>query len=273
MKGGAIGVFDSGIGGLTVLKEVIRVLPLEDTIYLGDTARVPYGTKSSVVVTRYAKENAQFLVEREIKFLVIACNTASALALPSLKEKFSVPMIGVIEPGVKGAIQATKSKRIGVIGTEGTINSGAYQETIHRLEPSIQVFGRPCPLFVPLVEEGWVNNQITKLTAESYLKDLREGNIDTLILGCTHYPVLKKTIEEIMGSEVTLVDSAYETAKEVSTILKEKGLLKSTSKGPLHKFYVTDLPGRFIRVARKFLNEGLMEEVRQAEMAQMGKFS
>jgi len=269
MEEGAIGVFDSGIGGLTVLKEIIKLLPQEDTIYLGDTARVPYGIKSSMVVTKYAQENAQFLTEKAIKFLVIACNTASAFALSSLEEKFTLPIVGVIEPGAKGAIRVTKSKRVGVIGTEGTINSQAYQKTINRLDPSIQIFGKPCPLFVPLVEEGWIDNQIVKLTAESYLQDTKGRGIDALILGCTHYPVLKKIIGDTVGSEIALIDSAFETAKEVSNILKKKGILRRRNKNPFHKFYVTDLPDRFIRVARKFLNEELMDEVGQAEIAHM----
>ncbi len=267
IEDGAVGVFDSGIGGLTVLREIIKSLPQEEIIYLGDTARVPYGTKSSVVVRRYAQENARFLMEKSVKFLVIACNTASALALPFLKEEFSIPMIGVIEPGSKSAALATRSKRVGVIGTEGTINSGVYQNTINRLDPSINVFGKPCPLFVPLVEEGWIDNQVVRITAQTYLEDLKKSNIDTLILGCTHYPVLKKTIEDTMGDKVTLIDSAQETAKEAAVILRKKGLIKNSNKTRLHQFYVTDVPERFIRVARKFLNDELMEEIRRTELA------
>ncbi len=186
----AIGIFDSGVGGLTVLKEIVRVLPQEDTIYLGDTARVPYGTKSPETVTRYSQQITSFLVSRDIKLLVVACNTASAFSLDALKERFPIPIVGVIEPGSRRAAAVTRTGKVGVIGTEGTIRSSAYAKAIKRMNPEIEVITRACPLFVPLAEEGWVDNEVARLTARIYLQGLKEEGVDTLVLGCTHYPLL-----------------------------------------------------------------------------------
>jgi glutamate racemase len=253
----AIGIFDSGVGGLTVLKEIIRTVPQEDTIYLGDTARVPYGTKSPETVTRYAHEITSFLVKRDIKLLVTACNTASAVSLDSLKKGFSLPIVGVIEPGARRAACVTRSGKVGVIGTEGTIRSSAYAKAIKRINADIEVVTRPCPLFVPLAEEGWVDNEVTRLTARIYLDGLKNDGVDTLVLGCTHYPILKEVIAETMGPEVKLVDSAEETARTVADILRNNNLIRPASEKGNHHFFVTDVPAGFIRVGNRFLGDKL----------------
>jgi glutamate racemase len=233
------------------------VLPQEDTIYFGDTARVPYGTKSPETVTRYAHEITSFLIRRDIKLLVVACNTASAVALPSLKRHFPIPVVGVIEPGARRAVEVSRSGRIGVIGTAGTIRSSAYTRAIKRLRPEAEVLTRACPLFVPLAEEGWVDNQVARLTAESYLLELREAGVDTLVLGCTHYPLLKAIIADVMGPGVTLVDSAAETALTVAGILGQKKMLRPASEAGNHHYFVSDIPAGFIRVGNRFLGERL----------------
>ena len=261
----AIGIFDSGVGGLTVLRELTRVLPQEDTIYFGDTARVPYGTKSPDTVIRYAQEIAAFLTTRDIKLLVVACNTASAVALPTLRRQLSIPVVGVIEPGARRAVQVTKSGVVGVIGTAGTIRSSAYTRAIKRLNPNISVLAKPCPLFVPLAEEGWTDNEIARLTAHQYLDEVREAGVDSLVLGCTHYPLLKKIIAEAMGPRVTLVDSAEETARTVAEILREKKLLRPVAEQGNHHYYVTDVPAGFIRVGNRFLG-GRLGDVYQVSL-------
>ena len=225
----AIGIFDSGVGGLTVFKEIRRQLPGEELLYLGDTARVPYGTKSPRTVLRYALEAASFLVERGVKLLVVACNTASSVALPALEERFSLPVVGVIVPGAGKAVALTRDRRVGVIGTEGTVKSGAYTRAIHGLDSAISVFSASCPLFVPLAEEGWAEHSVTRLTAQEYLTPLLCQGIDTLVLGCTHYPLLKKTLREVAGAGVTLVDSAAETARCVADLPAVHGLARPTS--------------------------------------------
>jgi glutamate racemase len=259
-----VGIFDSGIGGLTVLREIERLLPWEDTIYLGDTARVPYGTKSRETVIRYAVENAHYLLNEKIKLLVVACNTASAFALEILQQTLGIPVIGVIEPGALKAVEIARTNRIGVVGTEGTIRSGAYFDAIKRHDQKVAVFTKPCPLFVPLAEEGWTNNSVARMTAEQYLQDLKEELVDTLVLGCTHYPLLKGVIGEVMGDEVTLVDSAEETAAEVKRVLKEEKMLKrEMGRKGCHTFYVTDSPGRFITIGRRFLG-AVLDQVKLA---------
>lgn len=261
----AIGVFDSGVGGLTVLKEIVRALPQEDTVYLGDTARVPYGTKSPETVVRYSHQIAEFLVSRDIKLLVVACNTASAVALDSLKESFSIPIVGVIEPGARRAVSVTRSGKVAVIGTEGTVKSSAYTKAIKRLAPEVQVVSRACPLFVPLAEEGWVDNEVARLTARTYLQGLTDEGIDTLVLGCTHYPLLKPVIAEVMGPAVTLVDSAEETARTVAEILGESSLLRPAAEQGNHHYFVTDIPAGFIRVGNRFLG-GRLGDVYQVSL-------
>ena len=266
----AIGVFDSGVGGLTVLKEIIKVMPQEDTIYLGDTARVPYGSKSPETVTRYARQITTFLVSRDIKLLVVACNTASAVSLTALKKEFAIPIVGVIEPGARRAASVTRSGKVGVIGTSGTIKSSAYAKAIKRINPEIEVVTRACPLFVPLAEEGWVDNDVARLTAKAYLQGLREDGVDTLVLGCTHYPILKGIIAEVMGDGVTLVDSAEETAFTVAEILRGKALLRPSSENGNHHFFVTDVPAGFIRVGNRFLG-GRLGDVYQVSLDEEGK--
>lgn len=261
----AIGIFDSGVGGLTVLRELTKALPQEDTIYFGDTARVPYGTKSPDTVIRYSQEIASFLIKRDIKLLVVACNTASAVALPTLRRSLPIPVVGVIEPGAKRAVEVTRSGVVGVIGTSGTIRSSAYSRAIKRLNPDISVLAKPCPLFVPLAEEGWIDNDVTIMTARLYLEELREAQVDTLVLGCTHYPLLKKVIAEVMGPDVTLVDSAEETARTVATILQEKCMLRPPAELGNHHYYVTDVPAGFIRVGNRFLG-GKLGDVYQVSL-------
>ena len=261
----AIGIFDSGVGGLTVLREIVRTLPQEDTLYFGDTARVPYGTKSPETVTRYASEIASFLLKRDIKLLVVACNTASAVALPSLKRQLPIPVVGVIEPGARRATEVTRTGRIGVIGTAGTIRSSAYTRAIKRLKPEAEVLTQACPLFVPLAEEGWVDNQVARLTAQCYLQELKDAAVDTLVLGCTHYPLLKPLIAEIMGPKVTLVDSAEETARTVASILSEKQMLRPDTESGNHHYYVSDIPAGFIRVGNRFLG-GRLGDVYQISL-------
>ena len=263
----AIGIFDSGVGGLTVLKEVVRALPQEDTIYLGDTARVPYGTKSPETVIRYSRQIARYLLSRDIKLLVVACNTASAVALASLQREFSIPIVGVIEPGARAAAQVTRSGKVGVIGTAATVASSAYTKAIKRINPEIEVVTRACPLFVPLAEEGWLDNEVAQLTARMYLGDLRDQGVDTLVLGCTHYPILKGVIAQVMGPGVTLVDSAEQTALTVVQILSGQGLLRPADERGNHHYYVTDIPAGFIRVGNRFLG-GRLGDVYQVNLEQ-----
>ncbi len=252
-----IGVFDSGIGGLTVLREITRLMPSEDTIYLGDTARVPYGSKSKETVERYAIEDARFLVRRGVKMIVVACNTASAFALERLKLELKVPVIGVIEPGARAAVRVTRSKKVGVIGTEGTIKSNAYSSAIKAINPDIAAFAKACPLFVPLVEEGWLRDDVTKEIALHYLEGFKKLEIDTLVLGCTHYPLLKETIAGALGPGVVLIDSAAATAEEVKRSLAQAKLLNASDAFGAHRFFVTDSPERFVAVGRRFFGETL----------------
>ena len=256
-----IGIFDSGVGGLTVYRALHEHLPNERFIYLGDTARVPYGTKSLATVERYAVENARFLASHGIKLLVVACNTASALALPAIRSALKIDVVGVIGPGARAAAALSKGKRIGVVATESTVQSGAYTRAIKKADAKATVIERACPLFVPLAEEGWADNEVARTIAESYLADLR-SKTDTLVLGCTHYPILRDVIQQTIGEEVELIDSGEATAAEVKTLLKEKGLARLTPPtGALERqlcddldhFYVTDAADRFARVAERFL--------------------
>ncbi len=251
-----IGIFDSGIGGLTVAAALHKRLPAENLIYLGDTARVPYGTKSVAAVNRYALESALFLLNRGVKMIVVACNTVSAVALPRLKGLLSVPMIGVVEPGVRAAINATENGRIGVIATPSTILSKAYQTRLKEALPHSTIFGKACPLLVPMAEEGRLDGKIVKELLEEYLKSLKKKKIDTMILGCTHYPLFKTVIGEVMGRGVTLVDSAETTAIQVEATLLREGLLRTHGPGVV-KAYVTDVPRQFDRVAKRFFGAPL----------------
>lgn len=254
----AIGVFDSGVGGLTVLKALMERLPNESTVYLGDTARVPYGTKSGEVVTRYSLANANALLEYDIKMLVVACNTASAVALPALRERLPIPVVGVINPGAHVAAQTTKTNKVAVIGTPGTIASNAYQQALLREKPELQVSAQACPLFVPLAEEGWTEGDVPRLVAETYLGQglLAEG-VDTLVLGCTHYPLLANVIHAVAGPSVTLVDSAKATADRVAEVLRERELTKLERSTVERHYLVTDTPARFLQVGARFLGRPL----------------
>ncbi len=244
-----IGIFDSGVGGLTVFREIRRLFPHEDIVYFGDTARVPYGPKSRDTVINYSIQNARFLLQLGAKIIVVACNTAASVALPALKARFAVPIIGVIEPGARMAVEATQNHRIGVIGTEGTVRSKAYMHAIQQIDPNQEVLGTACPLFVPLAEEGWEDHPVTRSVAQEYLHDLLSRNIDTLVLGCTHYPILKKTIQEVAGNSVTLIDSAEAIARHLKEILPEP-----QSSGEGHdQFFVSDNEQKFEQIARKIL--------------------
>jgi len=253
----AIGIFDSGVGGLTVLKAIRQELPLESLVYLGDTARVPYGTKSPPTVERYALQAAAFLLAQQVKMVVVACNTASSVALPALQRALPVPVVGVIEPGAAGAVETSRSGRIGVIGTEATIASAAYPQAIRALRQDAEVYSAACPLFVPLAEEGWAEHAVARLTAQEYLAPLLQQRVDTLVLGCTHYPLLRRTLEAILPPEVRLVDSARQTALQVRRLLGPQTLAQRGDGSC--RFFVTDEPARFVRVGGAFLGEALTE--------------
>ena len=258
-----IGVFDSGIGGLTVVKALMEDLPTESIIYFGDTARVPYGTKSKSTIVKFSLENVEFLLRFGVKCIVIACNTSSSWALPTLRKYFKVPIVGVIRPGALAAVRQTRTKRVGVIGTTATIKSGAYEAAIQRLDPTVRVFSRHCPLFVPLVEEGWLDGRISRQVAGTYLEPLRRQRIDTLILGCTHYPLLSATIQQVLGSGVGLVDSGQQTAAEVRGVLIGTDRLGDGRRRPRYRFFVTDEPHHFAQLGQRFLGHviGSVERV------------
>lgn len=259
MKDAPIGVFDSGVGGLTVVKSLRSRLPNEQIVYLGDTARIPYGTRSPETIERYAVQNAKFLEAMNIKMLVIACNTASALALSRLRElNAMMPTLGVIQPGAKQAVRASRTGRIGVIGTEATVASGAYARAIQGFNPTAEVVSLACPLFVALAEEGWTTHaEATRLVADTYLMPVRDSGIDTLVLGCTHYPILREVIAEVMGPDITLIDSGTAVAEEVAILLAERDQLRIAEEPPRNHFYVTDAADRFRRVAELFLGAPL----------------
>ena len=249
----AIGVFDSGVGGLTVVKELIRQLPDENIIYFGDTARVPYGIKSKETIIRFSIENILFLLTQDVKLICVACNTVSSIALPTIKNHFRVPIVGVLSPGAREAVYATKNKRVGVIGTKATINSHAYEKEIRVLDPAITIVSQACPLFVPFVEEGWINERAVVDVAKVYLNPLKKAGVDTIILGCTHYPLLKTVIKKVMGSGVALIDSAKQVATEVKQILANEALLETNNHKPRRAFYVSDGPAWFSGLAERFL--------------------
>lgn len=265
-----IGVFDSGFGGLTVATALARRLPLEEILYFGDTARVPYGSKSPDIVRRFSRESAKLLLSRDIKLLVIACNTATAHAEEMLRRELDIPVVGVIEPGATAAVAATRTGRIGVLGTAGTIASGAYDLAVRRrLGESVRVYSQPCPLFVPLVEEGWTDHPVTREVAAAYLRPLKEVDVDVLVLGCTHYPLLRPVLQAEMGPDVRLVDSGEETAGTVADILREEGLEAGAGPAPEHTFFVSDSPLRFRDFARRF-TDGLVDSVSHVDIDGFG---
>jgi glutamate racemase len=252
-----IGVFDSGIGGLTVVAEIIRQLPSERILYFGDTARLPYGPKSPETVLRYSREISGFLLEAGVKALVVACNTATAHALPALIAELPIPVIGVIEPGAQAAVRVAEGKTIGVIGTRGTIASGAYVAAISAVDSSVHVVGQPCPLFVPLVEEGWLEGGAAEIIAREYMKPLLAADIRTLVLGCTHYPLLKPLLRHVLGPQVQLIDSAEETAAQIRELLRSRNLLSAREAPPSHRFIASDAPRQFLEVGQRFLGSAI----------------
>lgn len=259
-----IGVFDSGVGGLTVVRSLIQRLPHENIVYFGDTARVPYGSKSPQTVREYAAQNAQFLLKHQVKLIVVACNTVSSVALDVVQKQSKVPVVGVIIPGVKAALRTTKKKIIGVIGTIGTIMSNAYVNAIRQFDTSARVIGQACPLFVPLAEEGWSNHKATTLIVREYLFPLKQQKIDTLILGCTHYPLLQSVIESVFDGSVDIIDSGDATAYDVGQTLDENDIQNPSSMKGNVQFYVSDLPYKFTEIGERFLGNKL-GKVRRAE--------
>lgn len=256
-----IGVFDSGVGGLTVAREIMRQLPNERIVYFGDTARVPYGSKSRETITRFSRQIVRFLQQQGVKAIVVACNTASAYALDELERETSLPIIGVVKPGARAAIDATHNKRIGVIATEATIGSGIYNRYIEENDTSVRVIGKACPLFVPLVEEGLWEDPVTDEIAGRYLSELIDRDIDTLILGCTHYPLIRSTVARIMGDKVTLVNPAYETAMELKKLLEKEGLESEKRPGlgtELYRFFVSDAADKFQKFANSIIPYGIL---------------
>jgi glutamate racemase len=260
-----IGVFDSGVGGLTVVRALMERLPFEDIVYFGDTARVPYGIKSVETITGYARQIADFLLHRNVKLLIIACNTMAAVAYDAVAKLSPVPVLDVIDAGAHAAVEATRTKAVGVIGTPATINSNAYARAIHDCDAGIRIFSRACPLFVPLVEEGWHEDEITVLTAKRYLDPMADFDADTLVLGCTHYPVIKDVISRVVGEKVVLVDSAHETAAEVERVLAKRALRSDLDRPGRIAVYVTDIPYLFKEVGERFLRRP-MERVERIDL-------
>jgi glutamate racemase len=257
-----IGVFDSGVGGLTVVKRLIASLPNESIVYFGDTARVPYGSKSNETVIEYSIQNTKFLLQKNVKAVVVACNTASSIAIDVLKKEFDVPIIGMIEPGALSAIHNTKNNKIGVIGTRATINNKAYSNQLLKLNNHLEVFEKACPLFVPLAEEGWINHRATYEIAEEYLSELKLKVIDTLILGCTHYPILSKVIQEVIGENVKLIDSGVAASEVVRQEIDRIGLsTNSSAKGNI-SLYVSDISTNFKSIAELFLGQSVDEIIK-----------
>ena len=255
-KNAPIGVFDSGVGGLTVAREIMRQIPNERIVYLGDTARVPYGSKSKDNIIKFSRQIIRFLQTENVKAIVIACNTASALALDEMQQEFDLPILGVVKPGAKVAVETTVNKRIGLIGTEANIRSGVYTRYIKSLDDEAKVFEKACPLFVPLVEEGWLHDDITLQVASRYLEELKEKDIDTLIMGCTHYPLIRSTIRKVMGDKVNLVNPAYETAIELKNLLERDNLANKCdvdSPSSMYRFYVSDAEEKFKLFANSIL--------------------
>ncbi len=256
-----IGVFDSGIGGLTVVRALKQIMPAEDIVYFGDTARLPYGTKSEETIIRFAHQDAEFLIARDVKLVIVACHSASSVALASLQKSFAVPIVGVIDPGARRAVATTKNNRIGVIGTRATIAAGAYERAVKNCKNGIEIFAKPTPLFVPLVEEGWLDDQVAELVARQYLAPLQNEGIDTLLLGCTHYPLLKPVIGRVLGSGIFLVDSGEETAQAAKQVLEERNLITAETNGSC-RYYLSDLTPNFSKIGERFLGEPMPEVIR-----------
>ena len=265
-----IGVFDSGLGGLTVVRQLMRQLPGEDIVYFGDTGRVPYGTRSPETIEKYTAQDCRFLISEDVKFIIAACGTVSSVA-PHILSALPVPATGVVEPAALAAVEATRNRRIGVIGTSATISSGSFRRQIMQLRPNTTVFEQACPLFVPLVENGWIgrDDQVTRLTAHRYLIPLKEQGVDTLLLGCTHFPLLSPIIGEILGEEVTLIDSGQATAAACAAQLEQAGLLSMAGRTGRRRFYVSDRPDDFTRVADMFLGCDVHDEIQTVNIEQV----
>ncbi|MEO0097994.1 MAG: glutamate racemase [candidate division WOR-3 bacterium] len=249
-----IGVFDSGIGGLTIVKEIRKILPKEDILYFGDTARLPYGSKSPELIRRYALEDAHFLYERKVKIIVVACHSASSWALSEIRNSFPVPVVGVLEPGAKAALSVSRRKKIGVIGTKATISSGAYERALKERDKDVEIIAKATPLLVPLVEEDFISHPVSKIVCREYLKVFLTEKVDALLLGCTHYPLLRSVIREVLKGKVKVIDAGKETAKEVKRIIEERGIKKSSGRGKL-KIYLSDITPEFEKIAQIFLGE------------------
>lgn len=256
-----IGVFDSGVGGLTVVKQVMKVMPHENIVYFGDTARLPYGSKSKEVVTKFSKQDVRFLQTKDVKAIIVACNTVSSNSLEELQQTFEVPIFGVVEAGVGEALRSTQNKKIGVIGTAATVRSGAYEKMICNKDETMQVFSKACPLFVPLAEEGWTENEVARLAAEKYLEEFIKEGIDALVLGCTHYPLLKRCIGGVVGDGIRLVDPAKATAKQVKQFLQEGNLLNHMEEAGERTFYLSDYTDMFYSICQKALKQGYLPEI------------
>lgn len=251
-----IGIFDSGVGGLTVVRQIMSEMPKEEIVYFGDTARVPYGSKSREIVTKFSRQIIHFLLTKNVKAIIVACNTVSSNSLDVLKEEFDIPIFGVVLPGAEEAVKTTKNKKVGIIGTAATIRSGAYKKLICQIDPLIKVYSKACPLFVPLVEEGWIENEITTLTVEKYLREIVETGVDSIVLGCTHYPLLKSTLKKTVGPEIKLVDPALSTAKVVKKYLEENKLCcDENNDEPFHKFFISDSTDIFNTICQKALSQ------------------
>ncbi len=262
-----IGVFDSGLGGLSVVRELVSLLPHEDIVYFGDTGRVPYGTRSSETIEKYAKQDGRFLLSKDVKMVIAACGTVSSVAA-SVLDNLPVPAMGVVEAPAAAAVAATKTGKIGIIGTAATVRSGAFAQAIARLMPSADVVAQACPLFIPLVENGWIepDNEVTVATARRYLEPMKQQGIDTLILGCTHFPLLAPIIGQVMGEGVTLIDTGRETARAAAAQLREHDALNETAATPSRQFFVSDRPDDFVNVAEMFLGTGICDEVHTVNM-------
>lgn len=264
-----VGVFDSGVGGLTVAREIMRQLPNERIVYFGDTARVPYGSKSKNTVVKYSRQIIKFLETKNVKAIVIACNTATALALDDIKKDLEIPIIGVVKPGAKVAVEKTKNNKIGIIATEATVNSHMYTDVIKKYNQDIEVYTKACPLFVSLVEEGWIKDDVTYEVARRYLKEMQDKDIDTLVLGCTHFPLLRKLIGEVMGPEVELVNPAYETAVSLGKLLDELGISakdENRYRGGMYEFYVSDAADKFKNFANTILPFRIDDNIAEANI-------
>ncbi len=268
-----IGIFDSGLGGLTVYKQIRKLLPKENLVYFGDTARVPYGSKSENTIINFATQITKFLNDIPVKAIVVACNTASSYAFKKLKNIVEISIIGVIEPGVKAANKKTKNNKVGVIGTTGTIKSNSYKNTFKKINPSVEVYSNDCPLFVPLVEEGWIDHSVTYQIAHEYLKELIKTDIDSLILGCTHYPLLEHVIRKILPNSVQIINSSTEVAREIEKVLTDNNLLNTGNESKsMNKFYVTDFPQKFIDISKNILGYSL-ENVELVSTELLDKYS